>query len=426
MNTADVIVIGAGAAGLMAAYRLTKAGKNVIVLEARHQVGGRIHTITSGGLDIELGAEFVHGDLSVTLELLKEAGIQYEEAGGEMWRFQDGKLIKNAEQTEGWDELMDKLEELKEDTSIEQFLNEYFAGEKYASLRKSVLRFVAGYDSADPGRASAFALREEWQSEDDDAQHRVTGGYGLMIEYLARKIKESGSKIVLNSIAEKIKCSDANVRVTTRSDEEFTAARAIVALPLGVLQANHISFSPETPELQSAFRQLGFGSIIKILFVFKEPFWETAYSADAKKLGFLFSEEKIPTWWTQAPKHLPLLTGWLGGPAAKKLKDTSAAELMEMAVTSLCNIFNLTKAELEARLVDRHIVNWTTDPFTLGSYAYDTVGAHQVRKIFDEPVSGKVYFAGEYLYEGPAMGTVEAALWSGQLIADKAVKNLIE
>lgn len=420
MNSADVIIIGAGAAGLMAAYQLAKSGKQVIVLEARDRVGGRIHTISSGNLSVELGAEFVHGDLPVTLELLKEAGILYEEADGEMWRFQNGGIVKDTEQTEGWDELMDRLEELQEDTSIQQFLDKYFAGEKYASLRKSVLRFVAGYDSADPDRASAFALREEWQSEDDDAQHRITGGYGQMAEYLAKCIRQNGGRIILNSIVEKVEYRKP-VRVTTRSGEVFAAQKTIIALPLGVLQSDQISFLPANPELNHAFGQLGFGSIIKVLFVFKEPFWETAYDTDAKDLGFLFSEEKIPTWWTQAPEHLPLLTGWLGGPEAKKLKDASAEELMQTAITSLCNIFGLSEQDLEDQLVDRHIINWTADPFTLGSYAYDTVDAHSVRQIFAEPVNDNLYFAGEYLYEGPAMGTVEAALSSGKSVAQKLI-----
>jgi monoamine oxidase len=85
----------------------------------------------------------------------------------------------------------------------------------------------------------------------------------------------------------------------------------------------------------------------------------------------------------------------------------------------LVNIFKIGETELRNNLVGWEIVNWTTDPFTLGSYAYDTVDSHKARKILTEPVKNAVYFAGEYLYEGPAMGTVEAALTSGLEVAKK-------
>ncbi|HZG01862.1 MAG TPA: FAD-dependent oxidoreductase, partial [Chitinophagales bacterium] len=76
MTLYDVIVIGAGASGLVAARELTKHGKKVCILEARDRVGGRIHTARINGFTkpIELGAEFIHGELPLTMSLLKEAG----------------------------------------------------------------------------------------------------------------------------------------------------------------------------------------------------------------------------------------------------------------------------------------------------------------------------------------------------------------
>src|ERR1700712_4192934 len=93
MENADILIIGAGAAGLMAARLLAKAGKKVTVLEALGRCGGRIHTLHDELFfeHAELGAEFVHGDLPVTLQLLNEAGISYYPAGGEMWNYQNGQ-----------------------------------------------------------------------------------------------------------------------------------------------------------------------------------------------------------------------------------------------------------------------------------------------------------------------------------------------
>src|ERR1700761_9423770 len=104
MKNTEIIVIGAGATGLMAAYELTKAGKQVIILEARNRTGGRIHTLDNISFFkyAELGAEFVHGDLPVTLGLLKEAGIDITPASGEMWHYRDGQFSKDYQQIEHW------------------------------------------------------------------------------------------------------------------------------------------------------------------------------------------------------------------------------------------------------------------------------------------------------------------------------------
>jgi monoamine oxidase len=423
MESTEILIIGAGAAGLMAAHELAKAGKKVTVLEARNRTGGRIHTLdnTSFFKYAELGAEFVHGDLPVTLKLLKEAGIEVTPASGEMWNYNNGKFSKEYQQIDHWNLLIKKVGQLEEDTSIGDFLQKEFGEDEYAGLRKSVSKFVAGYDTADPFKASAFALRKEWQSEDDDAQHRVKGGYCRMISYLANEAKKNGAQLFLNSEVKKIHWEHGHVEAITTGNMSYKAAKLIIALPLGVLQADEegaISFSPSIPQYQQAIQQIGFGAIIKILLEFKNAFWESEEVSklagnSLKEMSFLLSDEEIPTWWTQFPDHSSVLTGWLGGTPAEKKKDLSNNELLQQGLESLSNIFKLSVDELKDGLIAWNVVNWTTDPFTRGSYAYDTVESSKARGILTTPVNHTIYFAGEYLYDGPAMGTVEAALTSG-------------
>ncbi|HEY8999899.1 MAG TPA: NAD(P)/FAD-dependent oxidoreductase [Mucilaginibacter sp.] len=419
MKNADIIIIGAGAAGLMAAYELSKAGKQVIILEARSRAGGRMYTLNDD-LHTELGAEFVHGDLPVTLQLLKEANIELQPASGEMWHSNDGKFSRNTEQFEHWDLLLEKLNQLKTDINIGSFLLQEFADEKYISLRAWVTRFVSGYDTADPFKASAFALRREWQSEDDDEQHRVKGGYGAMINYLVNASEQNGAQFYLNTIAKHIHWTHGQVEVVTSVNESFKAKQLIIALPLGVLKADQseqaaITISPSVAMCREAINQIGFGAIVKLLFQFKTAFWldQSVAGADLSKMSFILSNEAIPTWWTQHPSSSTLLTGWLGGPPAERKKDMSNDELLEEGLQSLSEIFNIGLDKLKNDLVASHVVNWTTDPFTLGSYAYDTVESAEARKVLNTPINYTIYFAGEYLYDGPAMGTVEAALTSG-------------
>ncbi|MDR3697073.1 NAD(P)/FAD-dependent oxidoreductase [Mucilaginibacter sp.] len=434
MNKADILIIGAGATGLMAAYKLTKAGRKVILLEARDRCGGRIHTINekSFSKNTELGAEFIHGDLPVTLRLLKKAGIAFNPASGEMVHYKNGKF-DNDEGVEGWDLLMQKLKTIDKDISINQFLDKEFAGDEFNELKQSVRQFAAGYDSADPDKASTFALRNEWLNDDEEAQYRVNGGYGKLVDYLENEIKNASGSIIFNSIVTEVQWQPGHVAAITYIGTVYEAGQLLVALPLGVLQAckdqlGAITFIPPISEQMAAINQMGFGAIIKILLEFDEPFWiDKQTQAQAGKslenMSFLLSDEEIPTWWTQAPEPSTVITGWLGGPPAAAKKDVPDEEILKQSLQSLCNIFKRDMEELKSKLVASRIVNWTKDPFTRGAYAYDTVNASTFREILKQPVDNTLFFAGEYLYEGAAMGTVEAALTSGEEVAKKMLNT---
>ncbi len=433
MHNSDIIVIGAGATGLMAAHQLAGKGKTVTVLEARNRTGGRIHTLTNELFftHAELGAEFIHGDLPVTLSLVKEAGLDYTTGSGEMWHYRGGRLEAYDEMIPDWDKLISKLEALEQDMSIQDFLEQHFGGSENEQLRKWALRYVAGYDTADPKLASAKALGKEWGNEDDGAQHRITDGYCVMIKYLCEKVKAAGSNIVLNAVATDIRWKEGAVTVTTADGEIYHAAKLIVAMPLGVLQAKDgekgtIAFHPPLPGYKNALCKLGFGAIIKVLLEFDSPFWEDdaitqMAGAPLHGMQFLFTEEVIPTWWTQSPNRSPLFTGWLGGQAAFDKKDLPAEDLLKLALTSLSHVFKIAPEILKDKLIAWNIANWTAHPYTRGSYAYDTVGGTEAKALVSQPVQNTIYFAGEYLYEGTAIGTVEAALTSGRDAAARIV-----
>jgi monoamine oxidase len=304
-----------------------------------------------------------------------------------------------------------------------------FPGDKYNELRSSVWNFVSGYDTADPRMASAFALRNEWEHDEMDAQHRIDGGYCRLMNDLATSCKANGGEIFLNAVVKEIRWEMGMVTAYTADRTSYRSAQLLIAMPLGVLKAGAgelgaISFLPDIPAHSKAIQQMGFGAVIKILFEFTEQFWLDSRSEDIagksiKEMGYLFSDEEIPTWWTQMPEQSNILTGWIGGPAAAEKAKLSDELISEQGLRSLANIFKHDVAELKGMLVARRIMNWTTDPFTRGSYGYDTVEAPAARKVLCTPVEDTIYFCGEYLYDGTAMGTVEAALSSG---ADAAKK----
>jgi monoamine oxidase len=424
MNSSETtIIIGAGAAGLIPARELTKAGIKVTILEARNRIGGRCRTFLGDDFTqpIELGAEFIHGTLPLTLKLLKEAGIKYEAVSGKNYQSKNGEIKQSEFFMEHWDEFEKALNEVQEDQSLEQFLQQYFNEEKYLGLRKSVIQFAAGYDTADPARVSLFSLRDEWLSDhEEETQYRIPGGYIQLMDFLAEEIKKSGGEIILNAVVKQVNWRPGLVEVITSDHASFTGTKLVSTVPLGILTASGnetgaITFNPDLPEQRKAAADMGFGAIIKILIEFTEPFWE---QKGLNNLQFLFSEEKIPTWWAQTPQKNNVLTGWLGGNPEDKIQHLSDEELLQGAICSLAAIFKVDASFINQKIISAKVYNWTTDSFTRGSYSYATVKTASARKILKTPVAQTIYFAGEALFEGEQLGTVEAALVSGLEAAD--------
>ncbi len=279
MNKFDVLIIGAGATGLMAAREMSKVGLKVQILEARNRIGGRIFTLTSGESEpLELGAEFIHGQLPVTLQVLKEAGISYTEMEGKTFRIKSGKLKKDVDSMDDWSSFIKTLKKLDHDMSIRQFLDQYFPEEKYEELRNSVRGFVEGYNAADVNDASAFALREEWSNEEEWTNFRINSGHSSVIEFLFNDFKEAGGIINLDTIVKEIIWKHRQVEVVTADGKTYESQQILITVPVSVLRASPyskagIAFNPEIPLKIKASHLIGFGSVIKILLQFSEPFW---------------------------------------------------------------------------------------------------------------------------------------------------------
>lgn len=415
MNSTDIIIIGAGACGLYAARELLKLNKKVIILEARSRIGGRINTLKDEhfSFPIETGAEFVHGNLSLTKALLKEANISFSSIKGKTYQVKKGKFFKSDFFINDFDKLISKLNQLEYDIPFSEFLNKYFPDKHYESLRESVIRFAEGYDASDINRVSSFSLRDEWSGDDDSSQYRINGGYSRLIEFLSKDVIKHGGIIHLSTPVNEIRWQKNHAEVICGQSKSFTAGKVIITVPLGVLLSESgskgfIKFSPEVLELRNSFNKIGFGTVIKFFLEFKEPFWEEIMQG----LDFLFTDAAIPTWWTQAPYSLPLLTGWIAGPGADRLSSMNDDDLISMGLDSLAYSFGTNNVFLQELLIAKKAVNWKTDPFAYGAYAYSTVESKEAKYILNQPIQDTLYFAGEALYEGQALGTVEAALIS--------------
>src|SRR5947209_4028578 len=249
----DVLILGAGVAGLTAARALTRAGVHCTVLEARDRIGGRIWTagLAPGGAAVELGAEFVHGKPPQIWDLIGERGLEAREiTAGELCRRDDGSLARCPEFFALIDSVMRRLPRSGPDVTFNEFLRQHCA-DFPEQAREWAREYVAGFHAADPEQVSARILVRDRDAEAEisgDSGFRIAGGYQRLAHLLQSQLSPRQARFCLNTIVREVRWSKHHVEVRAEdhngTGEIFIAPRALITLPLGVLQSDAVDFAP--------------------------------------------------------------------------------------------------------------------------------------------------------------------------------------
>lgn len=422
----DVIIIGAGAAGLAAAHELERSRLSVLVLEARDRIGGRCWTRQEPGLGmpIEYGAEFIHGRPAATFSLLRSFRIDAVERTGTRWFVKRGE-IRPSDRHQVFAQIcraMTAAGTPRKDIAFAEYLDHHLGKRLSADARSLAQRMVEGYDAADPDRVSARSIVAEWTGEStgNDVTFRPRGGYGAVLGSLASGFG-SGTRLRLQCVVRSVKWERGRVEVAGAFlGQPFRerAARAIVTLPLGILQLastapGAVRFTPSLKEKRPALAALASGPALKVILRFRSAFWESLEQGRYRDAGFLQAPEAaFPTFWTAFPMRSPVLVAWAGGPKARRISGAEAPVIIRHALDSLRSLFGAA-ADIDGELTGAYVHNWQRDPYACGAYSYVKVGGAGARKTLAGSVQDTLYFAGEATdYEGET-GTVAGALQSG-------------
>jgi monoamine oxidase len=428
MSHHHVIIVGAGMAGLAAARTLQTADFSVKILEGRERIGGRTHTDSSLGADIDLGAAWIHGPIGNPLTPLAEQfgiGTAHTDFGNDLGNSVaafagDGRRLDTVAYTRG-SRLFDGAI-----THLSASIPHPPPPATARSLADLYAHGLPGVDLNNLGEAERlgyhFASVIRPQYEDAADLHLIDwrlssryvrlpggdlllpgGGYSRMVQSMA-----TGLDIQTGTVVTGLDYGRSPVQVQTSSGE-MTADFVIVTVPLGVLQNGRITFTPGLPsQKQGAIQRLGMGNYEKIALKFPHIFWQL----EPQWLNYLGHEETslYAAWLNYAHfSNQPILITTHAGSRAQRINRFSDEELIAGCLTTLRLLFGPDVPQPVAYVR----TGWETDPFSLGSYSYYKVGSRAGdRELLAEGVNGRLFFAGEATHPH-YFGTVHGAYETG-------------
>ncbi len=403
----DVVVVGAGAAGVAALRACNAAGLDAVAVEARSRAGGRAHTVTVGGFALDLGCGWLHSAdrnplvaVARTLCLTVDerlppwqdprAALSFEPGAHGAFRAAQAAFYARLEAASGE----------AGDRPAADFLE---PGGRWNALIDAVSTYVNGVE------LDRLSVKDFANYHDTEVNFRVVEGYGALFARLA-----AHGRIAYGCVVSEINHGGRRVRVET-SRGALEARAVIVALPTNVIAQGRVRFSPDLPAKRAACAGLPLGYANKL-------FLAVDGAEDLPENGRLFgaTDRRDVGAFHFRPFGRPVIEGYFGGALARDLEQGGLEGFADFAIGELVRALG---SAWRRRLKPLCASAWASDPFALGSYSHALPGCWDQRAILAEPVDGRIFFAGEATSPRD-FSTAHGAWMSGERAAAEAVRAL--
>lgn len=402
----DVVVIGAGAAGIAAAKRLMAEGKSVVVIEAADRIGGRAYTETDTfGLPFDHGCAWLQGpDTLPWLNIAKAQGIKLVNHDYPAFPlYIDGKKatgtqVRKFDRT--WTRFEAALSNAEEDVSAASVLPLDAPFGAVAATWIGPMDHGVDLTDLSTGDFNSYAEYE--------VNYLVREGFGTLVA-----LHGQGLPVTLSTAVTAIDWSGSGVRVET-TDGTISAKACIVTVSVGVLTAGGVRFTPELPvSKQEALDDVPMGLLTKITLQFD------GNRFGLTRNGFLSYDTStgLPAevcYFLTFPTGFPVVIGFVGGSFGWELSRAGEAAAVDFAHGEFAKTMG---EDVRKHFVKGHMTDWAKNPLTMGAYSAAKPGKHASRRVLAEPIANKVFFAGE------AMSESYIALCSGAHINGDKVAN---
>jgi monoamine oxidase len=410
----DVLVIGAGMAGITAAREIARRGLSVTVVEARDRTGGRVHTLRDFcGHPVEGGAEFVHTVDAETWPEIRAARLAVRKCPvprrtmfnlGGRTRWLPWILMHP-----GVWSTFPILRRLAHTGPTDMSAGDFIERHGYRGEARLLAEMV--FTGHLPGTAHEIGVlglvEDRVLHLHRGSFHRITDGYDRLIDHIVQ-----GLDVRLGFPVSTVHWAPDGVTVTATDGRALSARAAITTLPVGVLASGAVEFVPALPgDKRRSLEELVMGPVLKLLLHFREPFWP------ARMANLGCGTGPVTIYWPaidagkEADGTPAVLTAYCTGPRAAHLSQLNEADAVAVVLADLARLFpGVNPAQL---LLAHRRIDWSTDPFARGGYTFVRTGASGARDRLAAPQTGALFWAGAGTTTSTIADTVQAAYVSG-------------